>query len=93
MFCFHFFFLVQSNEFWTICRAIEESLISSYVGADSSEGASDVQNAETMRFNKEDKELLAALSLSIKEQTEREKNMKLEEEMLQQALRISITDK
>lgn len=46
-----------------------------------------------IQFNKEDKELLAALSLSIKEETEREKNMRIEEEMLQQALRISMTDK
>lgn len=43
--------------------------------------------------HREDKDLLTALSLSLKEQDERDRNKKLEEEMLQEALRISIRDK
>ncbi|XP_065201096.1 ankyrin repeat domain-containing protein 13D [Planococcus citri] len=77
-------------------RAIEESLILSYGAAETSSNPAiepNVQSTEVVPYNNEDKELLTALSLSIKEQTEHEKNLKIEEEMLQQALRISINDK
>lgn len=75
-------------------RAIEESLILSYGNAETSTNiATESTIPTTVPFINEDKELLTALSLSIKEQTEHEKNLKLEEEMLQQALRISINEK
>lgn len=76
------------------CRAIEESLLTSYgVAKPPSNASTEINNADLISFHEEDKELLTALSLSLKEQTERDKNTKLEDEMLQQALRISITDK
>lgn len=48
---------------------------------------------DLISVHREDKDLMTALSLSLKEETERERNQKLEEEMLQEALRISINEK
>jgi len=82
-------------------RAIEASLSLDY-GNSASPNCSDVpQDAgnvdasvnDLISVHREDKDLMTALSLSLKEQTERERNKKLEEEMLQEALRISINDK
>lgn len=88
LFDFHIFFFVFSS------RAIEESLMSSYNVSEPSNSQSGVSSSsDLISFESEDKELLEALSLSLKEQSERDKNRKLEDEMLQRALQISITDK
>ncbi|XKL59351.1 hypothetical protein PGB90_000367 [Kerria lacca] len=73
-------------------RTIEESLISSYGIAEHPRTESD-PNTDLISFHNEDKDFLEALSLSLQEQNERDKNLKLEDEMLQRVLEISITDK
>lgn len=68
--------------------------MSSYNVSEPSNSQSGVSSSsDLISFESEDKELLEALSLSLKEQSERDKNRKLEDEMLQRALQISITDK
>ncbi len=67
--------------------------MSSYSLAEHPNSPSNGPAADLISFDNEDKELLEALSLSLKEQTERDQNSKLEDEMLQRALQISITDK